>query len=155
MFCFLELSTVTTTGYVLILVYTTAVVQIGLAQITVTRALTQGTSRYSTTLGLIMASNAAGAALSNLIASYVVHLTSYHAGFVFLGCVAFIPLALLMFLRVPRVHRVYTIYHAALATCALRAQSHPVLRPEGALEFATSTALANLRVWPCLPGCSK
>ena len=77
----------------------------GLAQITVTRALTQGTGRYSTTLGLIMASHAAGAALSNLIAGYVVHLTSYHAGFVFLGCVGFIPLALLMFLRVPRVQQ--------------------------------------------------
>ena len=73
----------------------------GLAQITITRALTQGTGRFGATLGLMIASHACGAAASNLIAGYVVDATSYTIGFIFLGGIALIPIALLFVLRVP------------------------------------------------------
>ena len=43
----------------------------------------------------------AGAALSNLIAGYIVQLTSYTVGFIFLAAIGLIPIALVGCLRVP------------------------------------------------------
>lgn len=59
--------------------------------------LTRGTGRYNITQGAIATVQGIGAALSNLVAGYVVNTAGYNAGFLFLATVAAVALSIFYF----------------------------------------------------------
>jgi MFS family permease len=67
----------------------------GVLWVIVVADLTRGTGRYNVTLGAIATAVSLGAALSNLVAGYVVNWTGYPGGFLFLAACA--ALALIVF----------------------------------------------------------
>ena len=69
----------------------------GVLWVLVVADLTRGTGRYNVTLGAIATAVGIGAALSNLVAGYVVDWTSYGGGFVFLAVCAIAALLVFYF----------------------------------------------------------
>lgn len=60
----------------------------GVLWVTVVADLTKGTGRYNLTLGAIATAQSIGAALSNVLAGYVVNAWGYNAGFLMLTGIA-------------------------------------------------------------------
>ncbi len=60
----------------------------GVLWVTVVADLTKGTGRYNLTLGAIATAQSIGAALSNVVAGYVVNAWGYYAGFLMLAGIA-------------------------------------------------------------------
>lgn len=60
----------------------------GVLWVTVIADLTKGTGRYNLTLGAIATAQSIGAALSNVVAGYVVNAWGYNAGFLMLAAIA-------------------------------------------------------------------
>lgn len=60
----------------------------GVLWVTVVADLTKGTGRYNLTLGAVATAHSIGAALSNAVAGYVVHLWGYNAAFLTLAGIA-------------------------------------------------------------------
>jgi predicted MFS family arabinose efflux permease len=69
----------------------------GVVSVLVIADLTRGTGRFNLTLGAITTAVGIGAALSQVIAGTIVRHMGYHAGFLFLGAVAAVALAILYF----------------------------------------------------------
>jgi MFS family permease len=69
----------------------------GVVSVLVIADLTQGTGRFNVTLGAISTAVGIGAALSQVIAGFIVHHVSSDAGFLFLGAVALAAFAILYF----------------------------------------------------------
>jgi predicted MFS family arabinose efflux permease len=69
----------------------------GVVSVLVIADLTQGTGRFNLTLGAITTAVGIGASLSQVIAGSIVHLLGYTAGFLFLGTIAAVALAILYF----------------------------------------------------------
>lgn len=60
----------------------------GVVSVLVVADLTQGTGRYNLVLGTIGTAKSIGAALSNLVAGYIVHVQGFNAGFLILAAIA-------------------------------------------------------------------
>jgi predicted MFS family arabinose efflux permease len=69
----------------------------GVVSVLVIADLTQGTGRFNLTLGAITTAVGIGASLSQFIAGSIVHTLGYSAGFLFLGAIAAVALAILYF----------------------------------------------------------
>jgi MFS family permease len=66
----------------------------GVLWVTVVADLTKGTGRYNLILGAIATAQSVGAALSNLVAGYVVNAWGYNAGFLILAGIAAVALTI-------------------------------------------------------------
>lgn len=67
----------------------------GVVSVLVIADLTRGTGRFNLTLGAVTTAVAIGAALSQLVAGFIVHRLGYHAGFLFLAAVAAVAFGIL------------------------------------------------------------
>ncbi|MDA3921634.1 MAG: MFS transporter [Salinisphaera sp.] len=69
----------------------------GVINVLIIADLTRGTGRYNITQGIVATAIATGAALSNIVAGFVVDAIGYAGGFFFLAAVALVAFALFFF----------------------------------------------------------
>jgi len=80
----------------------------GVLSVLVVADLTRGTGRFNLTQGVLATATGLGAALSNLVAGYVVHAGGFDAGFLFLAAIAVLGVAFYSW-SMPETRRIETV----------------------------------------------